>query len=299
MTNPIENLYVTTLDQKQGAKILRDLKEQHFEITIPPHTQFSAKKPGISCTLYSSGKFVVQGKETRAFIEFYLEPEVLETFEQGYEDVLLDKTARIGIDESGKGDFFGPLCIAGLFAKDQDIVNLQKMGVRDSKTLTDKTITKLAHQIRQSFAYHIVKINPEKYNELHTQFGNLNHLLAWGHATAIEQLAERTGCNKVIIDQFANESVVLRALARKKMKLDLLQRHRAEEDLVVAGASILARAAFVDALEKLEEQYGIVFPKGASAKVIQTGKKLLTKYGREIFMKTSKIHFKTLDAILQ
>lgn len=292
-------MFVTTLDQKQADKILKDLKEQDFEITKPPHTYFSAKKPGISCTFYTSGKFVVQGKETQPFVEFYLEPEVLGTFEHAYPELGIDPTARIGIDESGKGDFFGPLCIAGLFAEGKDIVKLKKMGVKDSKTLTDKTIAKLARQIRDEFTHHIVKINPEKYNQLHTQFGNLNHLLAWGHATAIEQLVEKTGCKNVIVDQFANESVVLRALSRKNLVITLAQRHRAEEDIVVAGASILARGTFVDSLAKLENDYGICFPKGASAKVIQTGKQLLAKYGKDIFNKTAKIHFKTLDSILK
>lgn len=292
-------MYVTTVDSKQAKKILEDLKSQHFEFTTPPHTQFSAKKPGISCTLYTSGKLVVQGKEAGSFVEFYLEPEVLGTFEHSYQNLTVDKTARIGIDESGKGDFFGPLCIAGLYAEGDGIAKLKKIGVKDSKTLNDTTISKLAHQIRNEFSYHIVKINPEKYNELQPQFANLNRLLAWGHATAIEHLIEKTKCSHVIIDQFADESVVLKALERKHLRINLTQRHRGEEDIVVAGASILARDAFVQSLLKLEKEYGIPFPKGASAKVIQTGKQLLKKNGKEIFLKTAKIHFKTLDAILR
>lgn len=292
------NIFVTTLERKQAEQLLADLKSKDFEITIPPHTLFSAKKTGLSCTVYSSGKCVVQGKETSSFVEFYLEPELLGTFESQYPELSLDTTPRIGIDESGKGDFFGPLCIAGLYAGGKEIENLKKMGVKDSKTLTDKTISKLAHQIRNECVHHIIRINPEKYNQLHTQFGNLNSLLAWGHATAIEQLVEKTGCKNVIIDQFANEYVVIKALSRKSLNVNLTQRHRAEEDLVVAGASILARATFVDSLAKLEEEYGINFPKGASPKVIQTGKQLLARYGKEIFTKTAKMHFKTLDSIL-
>lgn len=218
------NIFVTTIDTALSGKLIHDLKDQGFEITTPPYTHFSAKKKGVSCALYHSGKLTVQGKEMRQFIEFYLEPTVLKTFtfthqEQYQGNSELDLTARIGIDESGKGDFFGPLCIAGVFAEGASISRLKQLGVRDSKALNDSTINKIAENIRKEFAYQIVKINPLKYNELIVQFGNLNKLLAWGHATTIEQLSEKTNCKKVIIDQFANEYVVLNALKRKKLIL--------------------------------------------------------------------------------
>jgi ribonuclease HIII len=290
--------FVTAIDVKLADKMIKDLREQGFEITTPIHTLFSAKKPGIVCTLYESGKLVVQGKEMGPFIEFYLEPEILNTFIFTYQDLHLDQTAHIGIDESGKGDFFGPLCIAGVFAEGDAIVNLKKLGVRDSKNLSDAVIRKIGNKIRAEYVHHIVKINPAKYNELIQQFGNLNSLLAWGHATTIEQLFGKTQCSKVIIDQFANEKVVLTALKRKNMQLDLTQRHRAEEDLVVAAASILARQAFLEGLERLSQEYSIELPKGASATTIDTGRRFLRRYSREDLGKVAKMHFKTLDAIL-
>lgn len=172
------------------------------------------------------------------------------------------------------------------------------MGVKDSKKLTDAAILTLAQKIRKECVHHIVKINPLKYNELIVQFKNLNRLLAWGHATAIEQLAEKTGCRRVIIDQFANEEVVLTAVKRKKLSLEITQRHRAEEDLVVAAASILARAAFVDGLAMLEKQFGLQLPKGASSKTIAAGRQFVRTHGREILGQVGKLHFKTLDSII-
>lgn len=290
--------FVATVDVNIADKLKKDLVDQGFEISIPAYTIFSAKKKGVSCTLYQSGKLMVQGKEMAEFIEFYLEPQILGSFSFSYQELDLDTTARIGIDESGKGDFFGPLCVAGLYAEGPAVAQLKKLGVKDSKALSDSTIIKIGNKIRTEYVHHIVRINPSKYNELYAQFKNLNHLLAWGHATAIEQLVARTGCHHVIVDQFADERVVQRALNRKKMEVNLFQRHRAEEDLVVAGASILARQTFLEALAQLSEKYKIKIPKGASAEVIKVGKKLVEEYGSEILEQTGKMHFKTLDVIL-
>jgi ribonuclease HIII len=108
----------------------------------------------------------------------------------------------------------------------------------------------------------------------------------------------QTGCKRVIIDQFANEHVVLTALKRKHLDLALTQRHRGEEDLVVAAASILARCAFIESLELLEKEYGQTFPKGASKLTIAAGRKFLRTNGKENLGKVAKLHFKTIDAIL-
>jgi ribonuclease HIII len=297
--NPLPSIFVTTVDLKIADKLLADLKNQDFEITIPLHTVFAAKKKGISCTLYKSGKLTVQGKEMATFLEFYLEPQVLGSFEYTYKASNLDLTARIGIDESGKGDFFGPLCIAGVYAGGEAINQLKILGVRDSKTLNDLTIAKIARKIKADFEHHIVKINPLKYNELYKQFGNLNHLLAWGHATTIENLVQQTNCHNVIIDQFAAERVVITALKRKRLQVTLTQRHRGEEDVVVAAASILARYTFIEGLEKLGSDLGIILPKGASDATIKAGKRIVQNFGPEMLEKLGKLHFKTTAVILE
>ncbi|MBA3238649.1 MAG: ribonuclease HIII [Parachlamydiaceae bacterium] len=310
--------FVTTIDVKLESQMVTDLESQGFTISKPPYTLFSAKKKGISCTLYSSGKLVVQGKEKAEFIEFYLEP-ILQTFTYSYPkiqaEMSVDKAintrssgvkvseqessikSRIGIDESGKGDFFGPLCIAGVYATSQSALELKAMGVKDSKDLNDLAILKLAKIIRANYVHHIVKINPQKYNELYAQFKNLNYLLAWGHATTIEQLVTRTGCRNIVVDQFANERVVLTALKRKNLELDVFQRHRAEEDLVVAAASILAREAFLLGLQMLGEEFSIKLPKGASSATIEAGKLFVRRYGIDALGQVGKLHFKTLNSI--
>lgn len=297
--NKPQGPFVANVSPELAKKMLADLKQQEFEITTPPYTFFQAKKKGVSCTFYQSGKLTVQGKEMDAFIEFYLEPEILKSFEYTHGAKLFDPTGRIGIDESGKGDFFGPLCIAGVYAEGNQIGRLKEIGVRDSKLLSDDAIKVIADKIRKECVHHIVKINPAKYNQLIVQFGNLNRLLAWGHATTIETLSEKTGCKNIVVDQFADESVVLTALKRKQLNLNVTQRHRAEEDTVVAAASILARYAFLDGLAQLEQQFGIKLPKGASKQTIAAGKKFLSSYGREQLNAVGKVHFKTLDSILR
>ena len=291
--------FVVQIDLTLADKLKEGLNGQGFELAQPPYTLFQGKKKGVTCTLYTSGKLTVQGKEMSHFIQFFLEPEILKTFSFGYEDLGIDLSPRIGVDESGKGDFFGPLCIGGVYASDQQIQNLAQIGVKDSKKLGDATVLKIAQKIRKDYLFHVVRINPERYNELYEKFGNLNLLLAWGHATVIEHLVEKSGCEQVIIDQFAAEHVVENALRRKKQKVVLTQRTKAEQDLVVAAASILARAAFLEGLDKLGTTWEVSLPKGASEKTVQLGIQLVRKHGPQILGQVAKMHFKTTQAILE
>ncbi len=293
-----KNTFVAKIDLSLADKLREELTSRGFEFTKPPYSVFSAKKKGVSCTLYTSGKLMVQGKEKDELITFYLEPEILKTFEYSHPEVGVDFTPRIGVDETGKGDFFGPLCIAALYANKSQIEKLLEIGVQDSKRLSDPKAHKLAKQIKQICPTHgIVVLHPAKYNELYSKFRNLNKMLAWGHATAILDVHQQSSCKKVIVDQFASEKLVINALKQKKIELDLHQMHRAEADIVVAGASILARSRFLDAIDKLSDQVGITIPKGASSEVIRIGKKILSSHGAEIFNDIAKLHFKTKSQI--
>lgn len=291
-------MYVTKLDPALSQKLRQDLQDQGFELAQPEHTAFQGRKKGLTVTLYNSGKLVVQGKDSPEFIEFYLEPELLKelTFTKASFD--FDATPRIGVDEAGKGDFFGPLCIAGVYGGKEEIEKLLKIGVTDSKNLQDSAIIKMARQIKQEVPHHVVRINPVKYNEIYPKFGNLNLLLAWGHATVIAALSEETGCLKALIDQFSAQPHVLNALKKKGLKIDLEQRTKAESDPIVAAASILAREAFVSGLDKISDSCEIPLPKGASDKVLQCGKNIYRSRGIEIFDTIAKKHFKTMSQIL-
>jgi len=297
-----QNIFVTTVPLSEVERLKQGLIEQGFHLSTPPYTIFSGQKPGIVCTLYNSGKLVLQGNQIAPFIEFYLEPEILHAlpFTYGHvptadEEPLI---SHIGVDESGKGDFFGPLCVAAVFADADAISWLKKQGVRDSKQLNASFISSLAPKIAATLTHHIVTIGPTRYNELYEKFGNLNTLLAWGHATAIEQLVIKTGCRDVIIDKFAHEAVVILALKKKQVEVRLQQRHRAEEDPVVAAASLLARHAFVQELAALSRRCGISLPKGAASHVIAVGKELIRRYDKQTLGQVAKLHFKTAAAVM-
>ncbi len=290
--------FVTEIDISLAPKLKQALIDQGFELSQPTYTVFQAKKQGVSCTLYQSGKLMVQGKGKDDFISFYLEPEILGNLSYSYPETTMNTLPHIGVDEAGKGDVFGPLCVAALYADSDQMTSLIQMGIRDSKRLSDPTIIKIAEKIKKECDYSLIKIFPKRYNELYDQFRNLNHLLAWGHATAIEELVEKSQCYEVIIDQFASEHVVENALKKKALNVDLTQRHRGEEDIVVAGASILARAAFVQGIDRLSKEFELDLPKGASALVIKAGQKFVRIHGEQALHQVAKLHFKTIQAFL-
>ncbi|HSX11329.1 MAG TPA: ribonuclease HIII [Chlamydiales bacterium] len=289
--------FTTKVDVALAPKLQEDLKNQGFELSKPPYTVFSAKKKGVSCTLYESGSLTVQGSEMDAFIEFYLEPEILQSFKFSHPEAHLDLKPHIGMDEAGKGDFFGPLCIAAVYAGGDGIKEMQHLGVKDSKRISDEGILKLAKKIRMGFPYTVIRLFPMKYNELYRKFKNLNRLLGWAHAAALGDMVAKTGCKEALLDQFAEKYVVENALKQKKIDVHLEQKTHGEEDLVVAAASILARAGFLEGMATLSEEYGMEIPKGASSKVIAVGQKLVAKFGRDVLEKVAKTHFKTMSEI--
>ena len=205
---------------------------------------------------------------------------------------------RIGIDESGKGDYFGPLVIAAVFVDATTQGELALMNVRDSKKISDGRILEMAPDIRTICPHSIIAIGPQRYNELYTKIRNLNRLLAWGHAKALETLLDRVSCGHAIADQFGDEQLILNALQEKGRTIVLEQRHKAESDLAVAAASILARAEFLLRLKRLSDEIGTALPKGASPAVELAGRMIVKKHGEERLGSVAKLHFKTTQAVL-
>jgi len=210
----------------------------------------------------------------------------------------LSSLSRIGIDESGKGDYFGPLVIAAVFvtpALEQDLALMQ---VRDSKKISDGRILEMAPDIRLLCPHSLVAIGPQRYNELYAKIKNLNRLLAWGHARALENLLQQVDCDLAIADQFGDERLILNALQEKGKQIRLVQRTKAESDLAVAAASILARAEFLQRLDRLSQELSTTLPKGASAAVELAGRMVVKKYGRDRLGTVAKLHFKTTKQVL-
>jgi ribonuclease HIII len=296
--------YTELLDPEQAKTLEKIVRSGAFVLREVPYARFSGAKKDVNVTLYTSGKLVVQGKGTKDFVEFVLEPDVLRKAKLGYETILdpalLD--ARIGVDESGKGDFFGPMCIAGVYVNADVLRQWKDSGIRDSKTISsDAQIAKFADKILETpgCVTSVVPIGNEAYNRMHASNKSVNRILAWGHARVIENLlGQRHRMNppplRAVSDQFAaTKDTVEKALLAEGKKLELVQRHKAESDMAVAAASILARNEFVSRLKKLEQQYGLALPKGASAAVEAAGRRLIEMHGEAALPKVAKMHFRT------
>ena len=204
----------------------------------------------------------------------------------------------IGIDESGKGDYFGPLVIAGAHVTPDQEAQLRDLGVRDSKTLSDKRAGILAAHIRTLCTTTLVTIGPERYNSLYASLKNLNTMLAWGHARAIENLLETVTCEQVIADQFGNARFLNNALIQKGRTVKLIQKPRAEQEMSVAAASIVARAEFLRRLQDLSSRFAITLPKGASMQVISAGKAFVEQYDAATLSQVAKLHFRTTQKVI-
>ncbi len=210
----------------------------------------------------------------------------------------LSLTSRIGIDESGKGDYFGPLVIAAVFVTPVTQQDLVLMQVRDSKKISDGRIVEMAPDIRQLCPHSIVAIGPQRYNELYAKIKNLNRLLAWGHARALENLLQQVDCDLAIADQFGDEGLIVAALQEKGNRIRLVQRPKAESDMAVAAASILARAEFLQRLHNLSQELKTTLPKGASPAVELAGRMVIKQYGQDRLGTVAKLHFRTTKQVL-
>jgi len=300
-----KNSFTIKLTAEQQTKLATLLRaSSHLQVEVP-HTQIAVDAGTCRINLYNSGKCLVQGKGAEEWITFTLEPEILGEALIGYDEIHDPESVQphMGVDESGKGDFFGPLVIASVYTDAKTVEILKELGARDSKKITsDRVALKLASTIRKKLQgkYAVVSIGPETYNRMYTKIGNVNRMLAWGHARAIENLLEKVpDCPRALSDKFASTSLIERALMEKGKKIKMDQRTKAESDPAVAAASILARAGFLMALRKMEKDFDIeTVPKGCSAKVKQIAAELIAHKGPGILLKTCKCHFRTTEEVL-
>lgn len=296
---PLLTSFAVVLTPPQAQMLKAYLTERAYLFRSVDHAHFgaSSKSEKINLTYYKSGKLFIQGKGTGEFIRFFLEPQILKKASVGYEDIIDEKgnVDRMGVDESGKGDYFGPLVIASVFVGKGEAQALRNMGVRDSKHITDKIVGILASKIKKKQDHTVISIGPEKYNQLYDRIKNLNKLLAWGHARAIENILDKRDCPKAISDQFGNKKLIETALLKKGKKIELVQMPRAESDMAVAAASILARAEFLRRLRFLEEKYKVELCKGASTRTKELALKIAQEQGIESLEKVGKLHFKTTE----
>lgn len=204
---------------------------------------------------------------------------------------------HIGTDESGKGDFFGPLVIAGVLVNEDSAQRFLDLGIKDSKKLSDKKMLTMAAEIKKYASHSIIAISNPRYNELYNKIKNLNKLLAWGHARAIENILDSSVCEYALSDKFGDESLIKNALMKNGKSIRLEQMVRAESDIAVAAASVLARATFVQKMEAMENTYGVKFPKGCSNLVKDAAGIFIQNYGKDKLFEVCKTHFKTYKEV--
>ncbi len=293
------NTYTSKFLPVEIEKFKTIFKNENASFSTPQYMHFQARGDGFTASFYTSGKLVIQGKKTSEIVSKYFESSQTTLFKTIENNMPKDTDGEIapyphiGIDESGKGDFFGPLVIAGVLLDENGAESLQKAGICDSKKMNDKKILELQDLIKEVSTFDIIAISPLKYNELYNKFKNLNRLLAWGHSTVLENILSKKPCETAISDKFADESVIKSALKERGKNINLIQQTKAESDTAVAAASVLARGEFVKRISKLASEYEINLPKGASNLVLEQGRKFMEKYGKEEFKSIAKLHFKT------
>ena len=286
----------------EKADLLRNqLSGAGFSFESAPYAFFRARNKACIITFYQSGKLVLQGKGAKDWLE-HLDPEALKNVAAPFEEALNmlpnpPPEGWIGVDESGKGDYFGPLVIAAAFITRDQVELLAELGIADSKKLSDKKIKELARTLYQFIPFEIIRIGPEKYNTLYHKFRNLNSMLAWGHARSITNLQEKVTCNYALCDQFGSPELIEKALDKQDNKIQLAQRPRAEADPAVAVASIMARASLLKIFGKMEQYFKMTFPKGAGPPVISAGKRFIKTYGEEKLTHVAKLHFRTTHSL--
>jgi len=295
---------VLQIPKQQHETFRKFLEEFGFTFEDRPYQVFLARKPGSAVNLYTNGKIVFGGTDESTIKIIHehaiaLGASTIEKPERKLKPLEVSGT-RIGTDEVGKGDYFGPLVVAGVLANNEVEKQLKELGIKDSKSLSDTTISNLAYETRRICGrkrFEEVWINPLKYNILYEKMKNINRILGWAHARVIENLlANGIDCHKAIADQFGDPAYIKHALMAKGKQIELIQIPKAERDIAVAAASVLARDVFIRKLEELGDSYLMKFPKG-STHVIEFGKKLVQIHGMSILGNVAKLHFRTTSQI--
>ena len=286
----------------------RQLESLGFTISVPQKAEYSYNvtlekdNNKVKLLVYfgkKGNKLQVQGNpETSAFKEVNSHVFGEKLFQEDDKGIV-EPASYIGTDESGKGDFFGPLVVAGVLVDKTVISKLKDLGVRDSKTITDINIKRLALKIKSLLKnkYDIIPIKPEKYNELYSKMSNVNLIMGWAHAKVIENILNSFEVEEAISDKFGNEKIILNALQKKGRQIKLHQVTKAERYTAVAAASILARDAVIKWFEINSKKLKIKIPKGASAEVENIARKVIENFGKDVLPKLVKMHFKTLKKI--
>lgn len=297
-----------SLQNSEISALYQTLCAMNYEQGKPPaYALWRLSGDGCVVIAYQSGKLVVQGKGSNAFVSNILTPlcparSANPVASKNITDSPVFTRAMVGMDESGKGDFFGPLVTAAVYVDETTAQPLLDCGVKDCKSISDAKLLQMADKVLRILStenYEVVILGNEAYNRMYTQIPNVNQVLAWAHARALENLlTKKPLITHALVDQFSVSNAMVRALRPLSRKIQFTQRTKAESELSVATASVLARALFIRRLNALEKVAGVPLPKGAGHHVVSVARSLWKKHpDPQFFAQFSKLHFKTFTEI--
>lgn len=278
--------------------------------TAPPGAVFQARINGAVITAYKSGRVLFQGRS--ASEEFKKWAPMKREIAKGGRTASTKKrkqttapflsTNHIGSDESGTGDYFGPITACAVYVTEKDLLLLKEMNVRDSKTITDATIFEMVNHIKNlNITYSLMILHNERYNELQRRGWTQGKMKAMLHQGVINKVVEKIGdtpYDGILIDQFCERDTFIRHIQSEGMKLHdgtHFMTKAESHSLAVACASIIARASFVQELDQISNRIGVKLPKGASRKVDEVAAEIIRKKGIGYLNSIAKVHFATTN----
>ncbi|MDF2067842.1 ribonuclease HIII [Bacillus sp. Cr_A10] len=264
-----------------------------------PGVVFAAKLTDTAITVYKSGKVMFQGNgASREASLWGMSPEKVTVSTKG--DTLppnFSSLSVIGSDETGTGDYFGPITVAACFVREDQIELVNELGVKDSKMLTDDVMRKMAPDLMASLSHSVLVLKNEKYNDIQSRGWSQGKIKALMHNQALKHVLNKINPEKpsfILIDQFAERGIYYNHIKMEKeiIRENVLFATKAEQlHVSVAAASIIARYAFLKEMDRLTEIAGTTIPKGASAKVDEIAAKIYKKNGEAFLKSITKWHF--------
>ena len=288
----MNNTITLKLKLVQEEQLFKTFSE--FQTTPPQYAKWQLKPENCVITCYTSGKTVFQGKDANVYAAAFM---------QGQDEIpnaaTTNQYPQAGSDEVGTGDYFGPVCVCASYVIHDDVDFLIKLGVRDSKQMSDADMLKIGPLLMERIPHSLLIVLPQKYNRVH-ESNNLNAIKAKLHNQAYINLAKKIELPSFkIIDQFTPETSYYRYLKNEPQIIRGIHFETKAEDkyLSVAVGSIISRYGFLKTWEEMEKKYNMTLPKGSGDKVDIVAQAFVERYGFERLGEIAKLHFKNTEKI--
>ena len=295
---------VIKVNEETKQKMIEYYKDKVRDKKIP-YAIFQAQEEDTVITLYESGKAMFQG--TSADVDAAMWGTVQQNTKESQEEekkknAKYHNCSSVGSDEVGTGDFFGPIFVTAAYVKKEDVERLEKLGVGDSKKITDDKIKNITPELIKIVKYRSMIVTNKEYNEKYTKELNMNKIKAILHNKVLYQLIneEKPNIDYIVVDEFARENryyEYLNGIPNIQRNITFMTKAE-DKNLAVASASIISRYIFLKEFDKLSDSVHIPLPKGAGHDVDKIGEEIVEKYGEEKLQEIAKVNFKNTDRIL-